>query len=93
MCYTTARRIAEGLALPAQVNRGLPLGLPPQLPLPPRGHGRGVPLLDPPVRGPGLTLRWVNAIIAFNRGGPTGRSTNPAVLLENMRRHIGRSRN
>jgi len=40
VCYTTAQKIAEGLALPALNDEGLPRGLPRLVvTLPPRSHG------------------------------------------------------
>jgi len=94
MCYTGARKIAEGLALPAQNGQGvgrLPRGLPRLVTtLPPRGHGRGVPVQPQPVLTPGrgaLLDRW----LALNRRNGPSRGSNSAALMEAVRRGFGRS--
>jgi len=95
MCYTTAKKIAEGLALPATNGEGLPRGLPRLVAtLPPRGHGRGGPIVEQPYQLTPDRARWVASLLAFNaRPGP-GRRAIPAAFLDSLRqRQIGRSRN
>jgi len=93
MCYTSAKKIAEGLALPASNEEGLPRSLPRLVAtLPPRGHGRGGPIVEPPVQLPPGRGRWVAAIMAFN--AQPGRRAIPAAFLRALQQQqIGRSRN
>jgi len=94
MCYTAAKKIAEGLALPATNEEGLPRGLPRLVTMPPRGHGRGGPILEPPVQLPPGRARWLAAILAFNAQPGPGRRAIPAAFLESLQQQqIGRSRN
>jgi len=92
MCYTVAYKIAEGLALPALNEEGLPRGLPRLVvTLPPRGHGRGGPIVEPPVQ-PGPGLDRFAAMYAFAAQPGPGRRAIPAAFLQTLQQ-IGRSRN
>jgi len=80
MCYTAARKIAEGLALPVQDRRGM-RGVLPRLvtDLPPRGHGRGVPVPPQDLISPGWR-RILARAAAGERRGP-----NLAAIREGAR--------
>jgi len=92
MCYTTARKITEDLALSAHNDDELPRSLPCLVvTLPPRGHGRGVPiqpLVQPRRGGRDRLAAWISFA---SQPGP-GRRVTPADLMEALRQ-IGRSRN
>jgi len=94
MCYTAAKKIAEGLALPALNEEGLPRGLPRlMVTLPPRGHGRGGPIVEPPVQpGPGEGGRLAT-LMAFNAQPGPDRRAIPVAFLQTLQQQIGRSRN
>jgi len=94
MCYTAAKKIAEGLALPAFNEEGLPRGLPRLVAtLPPRGHGWSEPIVEPVQLPPGRA-RWLAAIMAFNAQPGPGRRAIPAVFLQALQQQqIGRSPN